>query len=78
MNEHSTIIDNEDAMKRKELDDQERHQREFGQVLGDQLMGQSLVMDDIVKDMDAHHDEDAIWQHAGDSPRVTVPGGFTV
>jgi len=75
LKDHSTIIDNEAAMRRKQLDDQERNQREFGQVLGDQLVGQGMVMDDIVEDIEAHHHPDAMM-NAGDSPRATVPGGF--
>ena len=56
--DHSTIIDDEHKMKQKQLDDQERQQNEFGQVLGDQLVGQSMVISDIVQEMETPRDGD--------------------
>merc|ERR1719295_1140954 len=56
MNEESTIIDNEHAMKKKLKHDQKREKMQFGQVLGDQTAAQSLVLEDIVDDMDGYHD----------------------
>jgi len=53
-----TIIDNEDAMKAKQYQKQE----EFGQMLGDDVMAQDMVMDDIVSEMNVSS------MHGNDGP----------
>ena len=49
-----TIIDNEAAMKAKSM----KQQEDFGQILGDDVMAQDLVMDDIVSEMNGDDDSD--------------------
>lgn len=49
-----TLIDNADALRAKSL----KQQEDFGQILGDDVMAQDLVMDDIVNDMNADGDDD--------------------
>ena len=50
-NDGITIIDNPDVLKAKKLE----QQKHFGQILGDDVMAQDMVMDDIVTEMETSH-----------------------